>query len=361
MSRGTPELSKEDLSAISAKYRAATGKTGAFSSFANSRAQQSRTSGSGVSASGGYANASAYSGYGGGSSSGLRGTLPRRVPSRLDEAVELAEQEKAEGTALFQSGQYFAAYQAWKRGSDTLESFESDGFNEEGKRLMVALCCNAAQALLKCPEVEGAATEMAASIADKALALEPLNVKALFRRGCAYQNAQGWLLARKDFEQVLRLDPANDAAKRELQKMEDQLPPTAPEVLAARRREEEASASTSTVTVPRDPEAAVRMAQKEAERFRREVLALADKRGSVSEWCRRFNKIQVMTADWAKQQLADPETVEDLIVLRGPLFQAMNSQQREDFLCSYDFVQEVQQRHGDEIEKLTIDPNLEPE
>lgn len=259
-----------------------------------------------------------------------------------EELVRGAEQDKAEGVGLFQSGQYFKSYQVWRRSIDALEAAES----EEGRKMFVALCSNAAQALLKCPEVEGAATEMACSMADKALSVEPGNTRALFRRGCAYANAQGWLLARKDFEQVLRLEPGNEAARRELEKLEEVLPPVAPDVLAKRQED------LPTATVPKDPAAAVRMAQKEAEKFRREILAVADQKGCVSEWCKKFNKVQVMAADWAKHQLKDPEILQDLLTLRGPLFEAMDAQQREDFLCAYDFVQEVRQRHQDEIDKL---------
>ncbi|CAE7465657.1 PGA [Symbiodinium sp. CCMP2592] len=181
---------------------------------------------------------------------------------------------------------------------------------------------------------------------DLALSVDPNNTRALFRRGCAYSNAKGWLLARKDFEQVLRLEPNNEAARRELEKLEEALPPAAPDVVA--RRQEQLPVA----TVPHDADSAVRMAQKEAERFRREILAVADKKGAVPGWCKKFNKVQVMTAEWAKHQLKDPEILQDLLILRGPLFQAMNDQQREDFLCAYDFVQEVRQRHQDEIDQL---------
>eukprot|EP00435_Cladocopium_sp_Y103_P074397 s443_g48.t1 len=144
---------------------------------------------------------------------------------------------------------------------------------------------------------------------------------------------------------VLRLEPGNEAARRELEKLEEVLPPVAPDVLAKRQED-----LPSTATVPKDPAAAVRMAQKEAEKFRREILAVADQKGCVSEWCKKFNKVQVMAADWAKHQLKDPEILQDLLTLRGPLFEAMDAQQREDFLCAYDFVQEVRQRHQDEID-----------
>lgn len=58
------------------------------------------------------------------------------------------------------------------------------------------------------------------------------------------------------------------------------------------------------MTVPKDPAEAVKRAQKEAERFRRDILAKADQKvgssrprarplqGCVTEWCKKFNKVQ---------------------------------------------------------------------
>ncbi|CAE7406434.1 unnamed protein product [Symbiodinium necroappetens] len=81
--------------------------------------------------------------------------------------VQNAELNKAEGVALFQSGQYYRAYQVWRCNIDELEAFGTDRLGEDGQRTFVALCLNAAQALLKCPEIDGAPTEIAASMADK--------------------------------------------------------------------------------------------------------------------------------------------------------------------------------------------------
>lgn len=359
-SGGVRELSKDSLKEIAAQYRAASGRAGAFSSFVSGRIQSGQTHGSINRSGDGYADPSRVPPQQEESYKSKNTVQPdlstpsapssgesRKVPPGSTETLHTVENIKAEGTALFQAGKYFEAYEVWKTGIDALEGIEASSSSEDAKPLAVALCCNSAQALLKCPEVKGAATEMAASLADRALMLDPSNVKALFRRGCAYRNAQGWLLARKDFEQVLRLDPTNEAAMAELSKMEDILPPASSEVLSRRSTDD-----VPVISVPRDPESAVRMAQKEAERFRREVLSWADRKGCVTEWCRRFNKIQVTAAEWAKHQLADPEILQDLLILRGPLFQAMNFQQREDFLCAYDFVEEVKQRHGDEIAKL---------
>ncbi|CAE7777361.1 unnamed protein product [Symbiodinium microadriaticum] len=88
--------------------------------------------------------------------------------------VQNAELNKAEGVALFQSGQYYRAYQVWRCNIDELEAFGTDRLGEDGQRTFVALCLNAAQALLKCPEIDGAPTEIAASMADKAQRLRLL-------------------------------------------------------------------------------------------------------------------------------------------------------------------------------------------
>jgi len=53
-------------------------------------------------------------------------------------------------------------------------------------------------------------------MADSALALEPTNVKARFRRGCAFAQKGELSQAREDFEWTIRMEPANSAAKREL-------------------------------------------------------------------------------------------------------------------------------------------------
>ena len=64
--------------------------------------------------------------------------------------------------------QYRNDVEVWRRSIDALEPLEPLSLAEEPRKLFVALCSNAAQALLKCPEVEKAATELAAAMADKA-------------------------------------------------------------------------------------------------------------------------------------------------------------------------------------------------
>mmetsp|Transcript_89595 Transcript_89595/g.261923 ORF Transcript_89595/g.261923 Transcript_89595/m.261923 type:complete len:450 (-) Transcript_89595:104-1453(-) len=251
---------------------------------------------------------------------------------QLENAIADAEDDKAKGTRLFMAGKYEEAVQAWQPAIAALSEFPRDELTAEAQKILVALCNNSAQALLQCPQVERASTDLAADMANKALELEPSSIKALFRRGCAYVNAEKWYLAAEDFKHVLELEPGNVAAQEEMEKM------TASGVLAPPDQD--------------GAKVAAKMAQREADRFRREILAHADGQGGAPKWCQRFNKMQVQAAAWAQHQLADAEGLEDLITLRGPVFAAMNDQQREDFLAACEFLSEMRAQHGDEIDEL---------
>lgn len=88
----------------------------------------------------------------------------------------------------------------------------------KARKLVVSLYSNSAQALLRTYGIVEKCVG-ARVMAEKALELDPTNVKALFRRGCAYANAEDWEGAQEDFQEVLRLEPTNDQAKAELHKM----------------------------------------------------------------------------------------------------------------------------------------------
>lgn len=141
----------------------------------------------------------------------------------FEHVVAGAEYNKSEGVRLFQAEKFYESYEVWKQGIDALESLGPSFLDEATKKLKIALCCNAAQALLRCPEIHGASTDQALKMTEKVLELEPANVKALFRRGCAFSNAKNWRLAHDDFEGVLELEPTNEAAKSELQRTEKQM------------------------------------------------------------------------------------------------------------------------------------------
>jgi len=262
------------------------------------------------------------------------------------EAVAAAEEDKARGTRLFQEGRFHEASEAFRHGADLLEDIELD-LTAETCKLKAALCNNGAQALLRCPEIEWASTDQAAWMAERALALEPTNVKALFRRGTAYANGQEWYLARKDFEKVLELEPSNEPARRELRKIDARC---------------EAAETVSGFAPPRrgqepplqslDAGALVKKVMREAERFREEILEMAQKRNAHMEWCQRLNHLQIEASDWAKHVLTDAEMVQDIALIRGPVFTDMSHEQKEDFVTACEFVSETRNRHGAEIEEL---------
>ena len=58
---------------------------------------------------------------------------------------------------------------------------------------------------------------------DKALELDPKNEKCLFRRGQSYMSMSGHDEAIKDFQAVLKLNPANTAAGQHIQTCRDHL------------------------------------------------------------------------------------------------------------------------------------------
>eukprot|EP00656_Telonema_subtile_P015044 TRINITY_DN17812_c0_g1_i3.p2 TRINITY_DN17812_c0_g1~~TRINITY_DN17812_c0_g1_i3.p2 ORF type:complete len:126 (+),score=63.24 TRINITY_DN17812_c0_g1_i3:139-516(+) len=55
------------------------------------------------------------------------------------------------------------------------------------------------------------------SSASAAIALDHTNTKAIFRRGVAYLATKDYDEAKKDFDEVLKLDPANEDAVAKLQ------------------------------------------------------------------------------------------------------------------------------------------------
>jgi len=266
-------------------------------------------------------------------------SLLANVQEKLEEVIADAEDSKAKGRRLFEAAEYYAAFEAWQQAVNALSEFPPEELTAEAQRLLVALCNNSAQALLQCPEVEGASTDLAAAMANRSLELEPSNIKALFRRGCAYLNAKKFHLARRDFEHILELEPGNAAAQEELGKMKE----------SGVLNDQDVEGAQPDMS---NPDVAVRMAQREADRFRREILAHADGQGGVPKWCQRFNKMQVQAAAWAKHQLSDPEGLEDLVTLRGPVFALMDEQQKEDFIAACEFMSEMRAQHGGEIDEL---------
>lgn len=58
---------------------------------------------------------------------------------------------------------------------------------------------------------------------EKALELDPKNEKCLFRRGQSQLSMSNYEDAMKDFQEVLKLNPSNSAAKQSLQTCREQM------------------------------------------------------------------------------------------------------------------------------------------
>jgi len=318
----------------------------------------------------------------------------------LGDIVAVAELDKAEGNRLFQAGQYQASYAAYKKSLDAFEDFSPAMLTAEAKKLVVALYCNAAQALLRCTDVPGASSDGARAMAEKALDLEPTNVKALFRRGCAHGNAEDWNLAKDDLRKVLRIEPNNEAARRELQRIRDLA-----EKDMAKRAESSATDKPEPATgiaerssagaadaVPKrtarggafsasvksggqaaakrdpgdaakidamrkegeqqDPAKLVKTAQAEAKKLRQALLKRAEAEKKVMGWTARMDAADANASEFAKHQLADPESVRDLVMIRGAAFGAMTLRQKKDFLAASGFVGDVRREYAKEVAEL---------
>ncbi|KAK7864395.1 hypothetical protein R5R35_010986 [Gryllus longicercus] len=126
-----------------------------------------------------------------------------------DGKLEQAKFFKEKGTNYFKAGKYTLAAKMYKN-IITFMEFES-GFEGEKdvqrKSLLLAGHLNLAMCYLKLDEhIE------ARDNCDKALDLEPTNLKGLFRRGQAYLAMGEPERAKVDFEMVLKLEPSNKAA-----------------------------------------------------------------------------------------------------------------------------------------------------
>lgn len=143
-----------------------------------------------------------------------------QISQALPDLCQQAEFHKERGNEKMKESKFTDAFNAYKAGFDLFQDFAKVMLDSDARRLVVALYSNASQALLKCDGVQDASTEGARQMAEKALDLEPTNTKALFRRGLAYAKGGDTNLALDDFQQVMRLDPENTAARKEIRTLQ---------------------------------------------------------------------------------------------------------------------------------------------
>nr|CAD7425145.1 unnamed protein product [Timema monikensis] len=126
-----------------------------------------------------------------------------------DGKLEQAKFFKEKGTNYFKAGKYQLALKMYKKIITFLEhelGFEGEK-NDERKALLLAAHLNLAMCYLKLTENLEARDQC-----DKALELDPNNIKGLFRRGQAWLGMVEPEKAKADFEMVLKLEPNNKAA-----------------------------------------------------------------------------------------------------------------------------------------------------
>lgn len=120
---------------------------------------------------------------------------------------------KDKGTNYFKAGKYNLAIKMYKKVLDFLrydKNFENE-LKAESDSLLLSTHLNLALCYLKTDQnVE------AKDSCSEALKLDPRNEKAYFRRGQAYLALASPEIAIKDFEEVLKIEPKNVAASKQI-------------------------------------------------------------------------------------------------------------------------------------------------
>ncbi|KAL1473605.1 hypothetical protein MTO96_021897 [Rhipicephalus appendiculatus] len=128
------------------------------------------------------------------------------------EKVEQGEICKSKGTAFLKAEKYNLALGKYRRAVTLLEHDALEGeLNDRRNALLLATNLNMALCYNKLND-----PLEAIRACNGALALDPRSEKALFRRGQAYIASNEFELARKDFEEVLKIDSNNKAARNQL-------------------------------------------------------------------------------------------------------------------------------------------------
>ncbi|KAG8450986.1 hypothetical protein GDO86_003314 [Hymenochirus boettgeri] len=125
------------------------------------------------------------------------------------EKLQQAAMVKEKGTSYFKSGKYPQAVTQYGKIVSWLEVEygSSNVDSQDAKHLLLAAHLNLAMCFIRLQEY-GKAVENC----EKALTLDPLNEKGLYRRGEAHLLMNDFELAKSDFQRVLEVNPQNKAA-----------------------------------------------------------------------------------------------------------------------------------------------------
>nr|XP_033772997.1 FK506-binding protein-like [Geotrypetes seraphini]XP_033772998.1 FK506-binding protein-like [Geotrypetes seraphini]XP_033772999.1 FK506-binding protein-like [Geotrypetes seraphini]XP_033773000.1 FK506-binding protein-like [Geotrypetes seraphini] len=139
----------------------------------------------------------------------------------FEEKWNLALRDKERGTQNFRQGNAWGAAQRYGRALRFLVSVTAAvplEMAEEYDRTKMALYANLAACQLRLGQYENAARNC-----DKALEREPRTIKALYRRAVAHAALNELEKAGVDLQEVLRLEPGNVAAQRELRRLTEKV------------------------------------------------------------------------------------------------------------------------------------------
>lgn len=144
----------------------------------------------------------------------LTAVRPSAAGRRADDRLKVAEAaaHKAAGNRLYGAGRHADAFHRFGQAARALLMVRDpdDGARAPGLRALYAAVCNNMAAC----QLRAGNLEHAHRLADKALAADPDNVKALVRRCRAAVGLRMWDAALADATRALALDPGNAVAGR---------------------------------------------------------------------------------------------------------------------------------------------------
>lgn len=285
------------------------------------------------------------------------------------DSIKEAESFKAEGNRLFASGSFEEAITQYEQGAALFKDYTPQVLSKEAKKMLVTLYSNSAQACLKLGIEDF--PDGARHFAEQALKFEPTNVKARFRRGCAYVQLKDFSKARDDFEWVLREDPSNDVAKKELRsvlklmKSEKANAPSGQQPLSKALDDPRSAPSE-----PAKP-AADMPAHQKAERhiamckqLKRAAFKYLGDKGRLHEWTSveddlqiRSERLATMTmAQIAKLleegQLGPRHTWSSLLGPKGELFAELGEEQRKRYIDADSYVTTVKETFTSDFNEI---------
>mmetsp|Transcript_21333 Transcript_21333/g.37959 ORF Transcript_21333/g.37959 Transcript_21333/m.37959 type:complete len:570 (-) Transcript_21333:41-1750(-) len=148
------------------------------------------------------------------------------VAQETESPYERAKDHRQQGNALLEAGDYADACTRYDEGLLALARVPADEAQlPRTAELRLALHLNASLAHLRRGNLRSASDH-----ASGALAIDPYNVKALYRRGCARSRLSEHTgreaeakSAVVDFEKVLEIEPSNAEARKQLKQLRDRL------------------------------------------------------------------------------------------------------------------------------------------